>query len=291
MDLLHDCVTLPDGTRTHTTRTRREPQRPNLVVMPPPGASPRLLDSALATLGERFNVLSWELRCIAGSPPRNGLPSVACESDMHVGDCIGLLDRYGWPMEGLCCIGYCASAPLAMRLAVARPRLVTRLALVSGAYFLPPDVAPQTQYERDMRRLVAQLAAGPDAVPELYRLCMDSQRVRDDAPAFEQALRYPFRSVAVLHGYALTLAALQRIDTRRLASRIAVPTLVYAARTDRVAAAAAAQTIANLLPAGCLTLAAAGEHHDFPHANPAVVDAVVDFLTDCNVTDCCGAPS
>jgi pimeloyl-ACP methyl ester carboxylesterase len=259
--------------------------------MPPPGASPRLLDPALATLGERFNVLSWELRCIAGSPPRDGIPSAAGESDIHVDDCIGLLDSYGWLTEGLCCIGYCASAPLAMHLAVARPRLVARLALVSGAYFLPPDVAPQTQYERDMRRLVTQLAAGPDAAPELYRLCMDSQRVRDDAPAFEHALRYPFRSVAVLHGYALTLAALQRVDARRLASRIAAPTFVYAARTDRIAAAAAAQAIADLLPTGCLTLAQAGEHHDFPHANPAVINAVADFLTGCNVTVRCGAPS
>lgn len=282
MELLHDMVTVSGGVRLRMTRTPRTSSRSNVVVIPPPGASPGLLDPALAALGERYNVLSWDPRCQAAPSRQSDGSTDAAAFDIHVADFHALLDHERWKPEDLFVVGYCAGAPIAMYFAATLQRTVTRLALVSGAYFIAPELAPQTQYERDLRRLVEQLVVGPEAAPALYRLCVERGCARGDAgtDAFELALRYPFRSAESLHAYASTLATLQRADVLSIAPGVVAPTLVFAAQSDCVAAPGAACMIAAALPCASLTLAPDGSHHDFPRAEAAVTEAVTRFFDE-----------
>lgn len=255
------------------------PSAPTLVVIPPVGASLGLLESPLCAMAANINVISWELRAISREARyMNGVQgSFTTTLDAHLYDCTTICQRF--EAKRVAVAGYCSGASVAIYIAGVRPDQVAALALVNGAFFLRDGIAQQTQYERDLRRLIQPLALGPEVAPSVYSLCLGDECRPSTATVFERELRRPFSNVDSLYSYAISLRDLIALDAIETAARIRCPTLILATEADRITAAESAIRIAAVVPNCRLRMLENSDHYGFPKAAPGVTDEILNFCS------------
>lgn len=241
-----------------------------LVLLHGWGMNLRVFDGLRAALAQHHRVTAIDLAGHGASPWTAG-----SSPQQQLAELAAVLPRaavlVGWSLGG----------QLALQLAADPALAVRRLVLIATSpRFVRADDWPHGLPAATLRQFAAQLEhhAG-NTVDDFIELQL---RGSADAAAVRATLQDSLRQHGAAQGAALAagLTLLEHNDLRALAPRIQVPALVIAGQHDRVTAAAAGQTLSQLLPQGqLLTIRRAG-HAPFLSHPGQVAAALLAFTRE-----------
>jgi 3-oxoadipate enol-lactonase len=221
-------ITTVRGLR-HYYRLEGRPGATPVVLIHALGADHALWDAVVPALTQSCQVLRYDIRGHGGTET----PRAACTVTDLAGDLLVLTEMLGWTRFGIG--GLSIGALTAMQAALAFPRRVSSLVLVSAA----PRIAPPPEGWEARAQLVMEQGMQPLAGPMVER--MFSPAYRDDP------LMHTMRSVFLRtdpRGYAACVAALAAADYSSRLGSIACPTVVVRGVYDVLVPRAAAEALA-----------------------------------------------
>lgn len=224
---------------------------PPLVLLHPGGADARAWSPNLIALAAHFRVYTPERRGQGRTPDVEG----PITYELMVQDTIAFLERVVGGAAHL--VGHSAGANVALLVALRRPDLVRRVALISGVFhrdgWIPAAIDPDTEPHEALARGYAQLS--PDGAEHFEVVAAKLKRMDFEEP---------------------TLLA---SDLAGVASR----TLVMLADDDEVTLEHSVEMYRNLPHAELAVIP--GTSHGLLHEKPALCNSVlVEFLTADAVT-------
>lgn len=265
-----------DGVALRAWRGERGRGAPSVLVVPPLATRPSFVEPALEALDGAFDVLTWEARLVLDPQAPLDDPQ-ALSLEAHARDAETLLDHAGARRAAL--VGYCSGAALALHLAARLPGRFTRLALVSGAYFLRPEQCELTQYERDMLALVPQIAQSRTRAAGLYAAFFAEGRAfRRRKHEFADEAYRAYADAESLYRFGLTLDALIAGDSAARAREIDLPALLAWGGCDDQTHPDSSRLMCATLPAAESHFDPALDHYALCRAHAGLLARVTRFL-------------
>jgi pimeloyl-ACP methyl ester carboxylesterase len=188
-------------------------------------------------LARSFTVITWNIR---------GLDDAFDGREMrvadHVDDLVEILDRCGFERADV--VGWCSGAKIAIAAASLHPEYVRAQTL------LCPNVMPLgdgfetcvTPLQRNLLTVAKLVARRPELAPSIVDSIRDLEAIRGTdgaelevaSPQVKALIMQPFVSSAGVRRYAAMLLDYYQYDVRPMMAALSVPTLVVAARQDRI---------------------------------------------------------
>lgn len=203
---------------------------------------------------------------------RSGPPPEPCTTARLAADALALLDHLS--LDKVDVLGYSLGGLVAQELALLAPERVRSLVLASTAARLPG----RTRRALDAWRRLLLSGVEADAFRREQFAWIFGPATLENDPLIEGALAALAGAPAPsARGFAAQADACLAHDTRERASQISAPALVLAGADDVFLPAAAAETLAGLLPQGQFERHPGG-HAFLSESTSAVATSVLQFL-------------
>jgi 3-oxoadipate enol-lactonase len=244
----------------------REQGAPWLVLSNSLGATMMMWEPQLASLQQRYRILSYDAR---GHGASEAPPGPYAFDDL-VADVIALMDRFG--IGGASFMGLSLGGMTGLGLAIRHPDRLARLVCCDARADAP---APYVQGWND--RLAAVEKGGLAAImPDtMERWFVERWRREnpDELRRFQEAFLATSRQ-----GYRGCVAALQQLDYLKDLGQIRCPVLYVAGEKDMAASPATMQAMADATPQGQLAVVPDAAHLSCVDNGAAFRAAVAPFL-------------
>jgi pimeloyl-ACP methyl ester carboxylesterase len=264
-----------DGHAISVLHSDPVPGKPYLTIVLPFGLRAKAAGELCARLSPHFNVLTWQSRSIIDCP-EGAAGEIVLTPHMHANDMVQVLRHFRVGTGNV--VGFCSGAGIALLAASEWRRMIDRLVLVCGEYMLPPEICPQTNFQREVDSLLPLAAIDRRSAASL---CEKLKISRSKAESeFDEEVVLPFSNPEYLYRHGINYLTYRQVDFRDVAKSVPHRTLLISTENDKQVTVQSSRHIADLLPNRKEHIVLPGDHYEILRGRAEMVDALTAFLNE-----------